>query len=144
MGPPNRYNITGQTKSGCLYHNRYSTPIQQQSNKPTRYSRNTTISKMSRKGEPMADNTQEKLSFFEYMALAKQQLQSIQAQYPELIKLSPREIEVFAYLLTDKTQEEIAKELFISSSSVHFHCKNIYKKLEVSGRRQILIRYKDL
>ena len=92
----------------------------------------------------MADKTQEKLSFFEYMALAKQQLQSIQTQYPELIKLSPREIEVFAYLLTDKTQEEIAKELFISSSSVHFHCKNIYKKLEVSGRRQILIRYKDL
>ncbi|MBQ7002079.1 MAG: hypothetical protein IJN67_13745, partial [Oscillospiraceae bacterium] len=38
----------------------------------------------------------------------------------------------------------IAKELFISSSSIHFHCKNIYKKLEVSGRRQILIRYKDL
>ena len=92
----------------------------------------------------MAEKTQEKLSFFEYMALAKQQLQSIQAQYPELTKLSPREIEVFAYLLTDKTQEEIAKELFISSSSVHFHCKNIYKKLEVSGRRQILIRYKDL
>lgn len=92
----------------------------------------------------MAEKTQEKLSFFEYMALAKQQLQSIQTQYPELIKLSPREIEVFAYLLTDKTQEEIAKELFISSSSVHFHCKNIYKKLEVSGRRQILIRYKDL
>ena len=92
----------------------------------------------------MAEKTQEKLSFFEYMALTKQQLQSIQAQYPELTKLSPREIEVFAYLLTDKTQEEIAKELFISSSSVHFHCKNIYKKLEVSGRRQILIRYKDL
>ena len=92
----------------------------------------------------MANQTQEKLSFFEYMTLAKKQLQSIQAQYPELIKLSPREIEVFAYLLTDKTQEEIAKELFISSSSVHFHCKNIYKKLEVSGRRQILIRYKDL
>ena len=92
----------------------------------------------------MADKTHEKLSFFEYMALAKQELLSIQAEHPELTKLSPREIEVFAYLLTDKTQEEIAKELFISNSSVHFHCKNIYKKLEVSGRRQILIRYKDL
>ena len=92
----------------------------------------------------MADKTHEKLSFFEYMALAKQELLSIQAEHPELVKLSPREIEVFAYLLTDKTQEEIARELFISSSSVHFHCKNIYKKLEVSGRRQILIKYKDL
>ena len=99
---------------------------------------------MQRKGEPMADKTQEKLSFFAYMELAKQELHAIQKAHPELEKLSPREIEVFAYLLTDKTQEEIAKELFISSSSVHFHCKNIYKKLEVSGRRQILIRYKDL
>ena len=92
----------------------------------------------------MANQVQEKLSFFEYMTLAKQELLAIQANHPELEKLSPREIEVFAYLLTDKTQEEIAKELSISSSSVHFHCKNIYKKLEVSGRRQILIRYKDL
>ena len=92
----------------------------------------------------MANQTQEKLSFFEYMVLAKQQLYAIQAEHPELSKLSPREIEVFAYLLTDKTQDEIAKDLSISSSSVHFHCKNIYKKLEVSGRRQILIRYKDL
>lgn len=92
----------------------------------------------------MADKIQEKRSFFEYMALAKQELQTVRTAHPELAKLSPRETEVFAYLLTDKTQDEIAKELFISSSSVHFHCKNIYKKLEVSGRRQILIRYKDL
>ena len=92
----------------------------------------------------MADITVEKLGFFEYMTLAKQELHSIQKAHPELTKLSPREVEVFAYLLSDKTQEEIAKELSISSSSVHFHCKNIYKKLEVSGRRQILVRYKDL
>ena len=92
----------------------------------------------------MADKTHEKLSFFEYMALAKQELLSIQAEHPELAKLSPREIEVFAYLLTDKTQEEIAKELFISSSSVHFHCKNIYRKLNLSSRRQLLMTYKDL
>ena len=59
----------------------------------------------------MADKTHEKLSFFEYMALAKQELLSIQAEHPELAKLSPREIEVFAYLLTDKTQEEIADVL---------------------------------
>ena len=51
---------------------------------------------------------------------------------------------MFALLLSDKTQEAIAKELFISSSSVHFHCKNIYRKLEVSGRRQIMVRYREL
>ena len=64
---------------------------------------------MQRKGEPMADKTQEKLSFFAYMELAKQELHAIQRAHPELEKLSPREIEVFAYLLTDKTQEEIER-----------------------------------
>ncbi|MBQ3194644.1 MAG: helix-turn-helix transcriptional regulator [Oscillospiraceae bacterium] len=88
--------------------------------------------------------TDKKLGFLEYVELAKQELKSVRQIYPELTKLSPREMEVFAHLLSDKTQEEIARELFISSSSVHFHCKNIYKKLEVSGRRQILIKYKNL
>ena len=92
----------------------------------------------------MAYCPEHKRGFVEYMALARQELMVIQAKYPEITKLSPRELEVFTHLLSDKTQEEIAKELFISSSSVHFHCKNIYRKLEVSGRRQILIRYKDL
>ena len=92
----------------------------------------------------MTDMTDKKLGFLEYVELAKQELKSVRQIYPELTKLSPREMEVFAHLLSDKTQEEIARELFISSSSVHFHCKNIYKKLEVSSRRQILIRYKDL
>ena len=85
-----------------------------------------------------------RLSFFDYMELAKQELLTLQATYPELKKLSAREMEVFAQLLTDKTQDSIAKDLYISNSSVHFHCKNIYKKLGVTGRRQILIKYKDL
>ena len=92
----------------------------------------------------MTDMTDKKRGFLEYVELAKQELKSLRQIYPELVKLSPRELEVFVHLLSDMTQEQIAQELFISSSSVHFHCKNIYKKLEVSGRRQILIRYKDL
>ena len=92
----------------------------------------------------MTNQAEPKLGFFDYMTLARQELLVIQQKYPEITKLSPRELEVFTYLLSDKSQDEIAKELFISSSSVHFHCKNIYRKLEVSGRRQILVRYKDL
>lgn len=92
----------------------------------------------------MTNQAEPKLGFFDYMTLARQELLVIQQKYPEIMKLSPRELEVFTYLLSDKSQDEIAKELFISSSSVHFHCKNIYRKLEVSGRRQILVRYKDL
>ena len=92
----------------------------------------------------MTNQAEPKLGFFDYMTLARQELLVIQQKYPEIMKLSPRELEVFTYLLSDKSQDEIAKELFISSSSVHFHCKNIYRKLEVSSRRQILVRYKDL
>ena len=66
-----------------------------------------------------------RLSFFEYMELAKQELLSLQTIHPELKKLSSRELEVFSQLLTDKTQDQIAKELFITNSSVHFHCKNV-------------------
>ena len=78
------------------------------------------------------------------MELIRQQLRALQDTHPELAGLTTRELEVFSMLLSDKTQKQIAQELFISASSVHFHCKNIYRKLDVTGRRQIRIKYKDL
>ncbi|MBQ7005875.1 MAG: helix-turn-helix transcriptional regulator [Clostridia bacterium] len=84
------------------------------------------------------------LNYFEYMALAESEHKRLLEAYPELKALSKRELEVFAQLLTDKTQTQIAKELFITHSSVHFHCKNIYKKLKINSRRQLLIKYKDI
>ena len=84
------------------------------------------------------------LNYFDYIALAENEHKRLLEIYPELEKLSRREPEVFAHLLTDKTQAQIAEELFITHSSVHFHCKNIYRKLGIKSRKQILIRYKDL
>ena len=84
------------------------------------------------------------LNYFNYIALAEDEHKRLLEIYPELEKLSRRELEVFAHLLTDKTQAQIAEELFITHSSVHFHCKNIYRKLGIKSRKQILIRYKDL
>ena len=84
------------------------------------------------------------LNYFDYIALAENEHKKLLEIYPELEKLSRRELEVFAHLLTDKTQAQIAEELFITHSSVHFHCKNIYRKLGIKSRKQILIRYKDL
>lgn len=86
----------------------------------------------------------EKLNYFDYIALAENEYKLLLKKYPELGGLSKREFEVFAQLLTDKTQTQIAEKLFISHSSVHFHCKNIYKKLNVNSRKQILIKYKDI
>ena len=85
----------------------------------------------------------EKLSFLDYIALAEEEYRRILQKYPELELLSKREMDVFARLMTDKTQIQIAQELYISHSSVHFHCKNIYKKLRVTSRRQLFVRYKD-
>ena len=84
------------------------------------------------------------LNYFDYIALAENEHKRLLEIYPELEKLSRRELEVFAHLLTDKTQAQIAEELFITHSSVHFHCKNIYKKLKINSRRQLLIKYKDI
>ena len=84
------------------------------------------------------------LNYFDYIALAENEHKQMLEIYPELENLSKRELEVFAQLLTDKTQTQIAEELFITHSSVHFHCKNIYKKLGISSRKQLLIKYKDL
>ena len=83
-------------------------------------------------------------SYFEYMKLAKEALNVLLEIHPELAALSRRELEVFEQLLSDKTLPMVADELCISESAAHFHCKNIYKKLGISSRRQLLITYKDL
>ena len=90
------------------------------------------------------DNREQKLNYFDYMRLAKEAFQELVAEYPELASLSSRELEIFEQLLTDKTLQMIAEELFISHSAVHFHCKNIYKKLNISSRRQLFLSYIDL
>jgi len=82
--------------------------------------------------------------FFDYLKKAKEELHALLETHPELAVLSARELEVFDYLLSDKTLSKIAEEMVLSYSSVHFHCKNIYRKLNLSNRRQLLITYKDL
>ncbi|MBQ3205361.1 MAG: helix-turn-helix transcriptional regulator [Peptococcaceae bacterium] len=90
------------------------------------------------------DNSEHELHYFDYVKLAKKAYRELTARYPELAGLSARELEIFEQLLTNKTQAMIAEELFISHSAVHFHCKNIYKKLNISSRRQLLITYAEL
>lgn len=85
-----------------------------------------------------------KYTFFDYVNLAKRELETLVEQYPELSDLSPRELEVFHLLLSDRTLAEIAKELFISYSAIHYHCKNVYRKLGIKNRRQFLITYRAL
>jgi len=92
----------------------------------------------------MSETTTGKLTYFDYMRLARQEFNVLLTRHPELALLSARELEIFEQLLSDRTLAAIAEELFLSYSSVHFHCKNIYRKLDLSSRRQLLITYKDL
>ena len=94
--------------------------------------------------QEMSDIKKSAKQYFDYLKQAKKVLEIILEVHPELVDLTSKEMEVFEKLLTEKTVAKIAEELFLSTSSVHFHCKNIYKKINVSNRKQILINYKDL
>lgn len=50
-------------------------------------------------------------------------------------RLSDREIEIYSYLNTPMTAEEIAAELFVSAATVRSHPASIYRKLQVTNRR---------
>jgi len=54
------------------------------------------------------------------------------------VYLSPQEINVQRLILGGKTNKEIANELFISLSTVKTHITNIYGKLKVSSRQELL------
>ena len=64
---------------------------------------------------------------------------------PELLNpLSQRELEVLRLIAVPMTNKEIGKKLFISPGTVGRHAENIYRKLDVRGRRQAAARAKAL
>ena len=52
--------------------------------------------------------------------------------------LSPRERDIFALLSTGHTAEAIANELSISANTVRTHVHNIYGKLDVHSRQELI------
>lgn len=52
--------------------------------------------------------------------------------------LSARETDVFRALLEDKKRKEIAEELCISENTVKTHTSNVFSKLEVSNRAELI------
>lgn len=55
----------------------------------------------------------------------------------EKLGLSPRECETAAMLLQGKNAKQIAAELNISTNTVNFHIKNLYKKLGIGSRAEL-------
>lgn len=52
--------------------------------------------------------------------------------------LSVREREIFDQIVMIKTNKEIANDLNVSINTVKFHIKNIYEKLEIRSRKEVL------
>ena len=55
-------------------------------------------------------------------------------------KLSKRENEVVELLLQGKSNKQIAVTLGISPSTVEFHLKNVYAKLQVNSRAEAILK----
>jgi LuxR family maltose regulon positive regulatory protein len=58
--------------------------------------------------------------------------------------LTPRELEVLALLARHLTNRQIAEELVISPGTVKTHTLRIYRKLDVRGRQQAVVRAQEL
>ncbi len=58
--------------------------------------------------------------------------------------LSAREYDVFCHLIEGKTDPVISEELSISLSTTKTHNRKIYRKLQVSGRQEIIEKAGDL
>jgi DNA-binding CsgD family transcriptional regulator len=65
------------------------------------------------------------------------------AEAQEPINLTPREKEIFALLLTDAAPKQIAYELKISKGTYNYHSANLYRKLEITSRLELIRRYSD-
>ena len=57
--------------------------------------------------------------------------------------LSDRELAVLRYLPSQLSQREIASELYVSLNTVKTHCKAIYRKLGVDGRKPAVQAARD-
>ena len=54
--------------------------------------------------------------------------------------LTKREQEILSYIVSGITNERIASELFISTQTVRNHIKNIYEKLQVHSKAQVVAK----
>jgi len=73
--------------------------------------------------------------------LAQQKFRQKNRKDNSLGKLTTQEQKIVNEILKDKTNKEIASDLFISLSTVKTHINNLYKKLNVSSREEIKKRF---
>jgi DNA-binding CsgD family transcriptional regulator len=65
----------------------------------------------------------------------------LQYNLPPRINLTPREKEVFNLLMSGLTANQCALNLNASISSINFHTQNIYRKLGIQSRAELLVKF---
>lgn len=58
-------------------------------------------------------------------------------------KLTVREIEILSLLQNGLSNKDISDKLYISVETVKYHIKNIYIKLQISSRSELLLRFRN-
>ena len=75
-------------------------------------------------------------------SVSEQETTIIETKYPNPYELlTNKEIIVFEQLLLGNTLRQISGELHMKYDTVNFHYKNIYRKLEVNSRIELIVRY---
>ncbi|PPL03751.1 response regulator [Parapedobacter indicus] len=64
------------------------------------------------------------------------------AYVTETERLTPREIEIVSMLQNGDSYKVVAEKFFISVDTVKFHIRNIYGKLQINSRAELMNKYK--
>lgn len=83
-----------------------------------------------------------KLSFIRRKP-SKAQIQEMidESDKAEGLGLTPRERQIFILMLTEMSVKEIMIELEISKGTFNFHTANLYRKLEIQSRTELLVKF---
>lgn len=75
------------------------------------------------------------IGFFNQKRNAKKEIEA---------KLTAREIEILSFLEQGLSNKSIAEHIFLSVDTVKFHIKNIYLKLQVNSRAELISKYRNI
>jgi len=59
-------------------------------------------------------------------------------------KLTPRESQILELIASGKKNRDVARELLIAESSVRWHIRNLFSKLDVSNRTEASVKARSL
>jgi LuxR family maltose regulon positive regulatory protein len=92
----------------------------------------------------LAAGTRHRALVDELLAMLDRRRTAEPASAPLLEPLSERELTVLRYLPTMMSNADIAAEMFVSVNTVKTHLKHVYRKLDVTDRRDCVRRGREL